>query len=74
MKPSQLAGQLRRIASAIDSSRNPDRSLVARDLKKVIAAVTKKATAGTFSPRPDDSVVVTPLGGNKFRVEGVLGD
>jgi len=39
MKPSQLAIQLRRIASAIDSSRNPSRSLVARDLKRILAAV-----------------------------------
>jgi len=74
MKPSQLASQLRRIAAAIDNSKKPDRTLVARDLKKVLAAVTKKATGGTFSPRPDDSVIVTPLDGNKFRVEGVLSD
>jgi len=43
MKPSQLASQLRRIASAIDSSRNPDRRLVARDLKKVLASVSMAA-------------------------------
>ena len=40
MKPSQLASQLRRIASKIDSSKSPDRTLVARDLKKVLAVVT----------------------------------
>jgi len=40
MKPSQLASQLRRIASAIDNSKNPDRTLVARDLKKILSAVT----------------------------------
>jgi len=39
MKPSQLASQLRRIAAAIDNSRNPDRTLVARDLKKVLVAI-----------------------------------
>ena len=39
MKPSQLASQLRRIASKIDASSNPDRALVARDLKKILAAV-----------------------------------
>ena len=40
MKPSQLASQLRRIAAAIDNSKNPDRTLVAKDLKKVLAAVS----------------------------------
>ena len=39
MKPSQLAIQLRRIASKIEASKNPDRTLVARDLKKVIANI-----------------------------------
>jgi len=43
MKPSQLASQLRRIAAAIDKSRNPDRTLVARDLKKVLASVRTAA-------------------------------
>jgi hypothetical protein len=40
MKPSQLASQLRRIASAIDNSKQPDRTLVARDLKKVLAGIS----------------------------------
>jgi len=40
MKPSQLASQLRRIASKIDNSKQPDRSLVAQDLKKVLATVS----------------------------------
>ena len=39
MKPSQLSVRLRRIASAIDLSKNPSRTLVARDLKKVLAAL-----------------------------------
>jgi len=43
MKPSQLANKLRHIASKIDSSKNPDRTLVARDLKKVLAAVSPGA-------------------------------
>jgi len=41
MKPSELASQLRRIASKIDASKNPDRTLVAQDLKQIIAAVAK---------------------------------
>jgi len=39
MKPSELANSLRRIAAAIDNSKSPDRTIVARDLKKVLAAV-----------------------------------
>jgi hypothetical protein len=39
MKPSQLATTLRRIASNIERSRNPDRTLVAKDLKRVIVAL-----------------------------------
>ena len=39
MEPSELSKTLRRIASAINKSRNPDRALVARDLKKIIAAI-----------------------------------
>ena len=39
MKPSQLASQLLRIASKIENSKSPDRSLVARDLKKVLAGI-----------------------------------
>jgi len=45
MKPSQLASQLRRIASAIDNSQNPDRTLVARDLKKVLAGISRVASS-----------------------------
>jgi len=40
MKPSQLANQLRRIATAIDKSKNPDRKLVARDLKKILFSIS----------------------------------
>jgi hypothetical protein len=39
MEPSELANSLRRIATAIDQSKNPDRKLVEQDLKKVLAAV-----------------------------------
>jgi hypothetical protein len=40
MKPSELSSALRRIATAIDQSKKPDRRLVSRDLKKVLAAVS----------------------------------
>lgn len=37
MKPSQVSANLRRIATLIDSSKNPKKHLVARDLKKIIS-------------------------------------
>lgn len=40
MKPSELANSLRRIASAIDNSKSPDRTLVARDLKRILAGIS----------------------------------
>lgn len=39
MKPMELSQQIRRIASAIESSKNPSRELVARDIRNLIAAV-----------------------------------
>lgn len=39
MKPSELSKELRRIAAAIDSSKNPSRELVLKDIKKIAAAV-----------------------------------
>ena len=47
MKPSQTAQALRRIASKIQSSKNPDRTLVARDLKKILAAVINSNSIST---------------------------
>jgi hypothetical protein len=46
MKPSQLVATLRRIASNIERSKNPDRTLVARDLKKVVAALIETTVEG----------------------------
>ena len=39
MKPSQAANELRRIASAIQNSKNPDRRMVASAIRRVLAAV-----------------------------------
>jgi hypothetical protein len=39
MKPSQIAQALNHIASKIQASKNPDKNLVARDLKKIIAQI-----------------------------------
>ena len=57
MKPSQLASQLRRIASAIDNSKSPDRTLVARDLKKILAAVSRVASNGMRARIKNDKIV-----------------
>jgi len=47
MKPSQVAIALRRIAAGIQASKKPDRRLVVRDLKKIIAKV---ALLGLLKP------------------------
>jgi hypothetical protein len=43
MKPSQLVLTLFRIASNIERSKNPDRTLVARDLKRVVSLLLNEA-------------------------------
>ena len=40
MKPSEVSNTLRRIASKIDNSVNPQRSFVAKDLRRVIMAMS----------------------------------
>jgi hypothetical protein len=57
MKPSQLVATLHRIASDIERSKNPDRNMVARDLKKTIAAINQfpmkiSPTSGTSTDNP----------------------
>lgn len=47
MKPSQLSYHLRRIASAIDNSKNPSRSLVARDLNDLIYRISSNKAKAT---------------------------
>jgi hypothetical protein len=48
MKPSRLAAiNLRKIASAIDKSKNPNRDLVIQDLKKILAAVNESDAPGS---------------------------
>jgi len=39
MKPSELSRNLRTVAAKIDSSKKPDRNLVSRDLKRILAAI-----------------------------------
>jgi hypothetical protein len=40
MKPSVVAANLRRIASALSNSKNPSKALVARDLKRILSAIS----------------------------------
>lgn len=45
MKPSQTAAHLRRIAQAIDNSKQPDRALVAQALRQIIAEIATQVFA-----------------------------
>lgn len=56
MKPSELATALRRIATRIDNSKRPDRGLVARDLKRVLAAVAAPEN-NTYSGYSESQIV-----------------
>jgi len=47
MKPTQVSQALRRIASGIDNSTNPNRSLVSRDLRRVLSAMEQEAAGAT---------------------------
>jgi hypothetical protein len=42
MKPQDLSRELRRIATAIDNSKNPSKELVIQDLRKLIASDANK--------------------------------
>lgn len=42
MKPKELSAEIRRIASAIENSKNPSRELVARDIKGLLYAIAGK--------------------------------
>jgi hypothetical protein len=59
MKPSQLANQLRRIATAIDKSKNPDRKLVARDLKKILFSISR--TAASAPPSSGEKILTDAI-------------
>lgn len=48
MKPNEISQQIRRMANAVQSSSNPSRELVARDLRRLIAQV-----AGENDPKSE---------------------
>jgi hypothetical protein len=48
MKPTDVSQQLRRIAAALDNSKNPNREAVVADLKSVVASL--RVAAPTSAP------------------------
>jgi hypothetical protein len=52
MKPYQAARSLRHIASKIQNSKNPDRKLVAKDLKCVLAALGQQIIYRVITDEP----------------------
>ena len=54
MKPSQLSTILRRIAAKIDSSRNPSRILVERELRRILAAMAPDGGSDEDNPSEKD--------------------
>ncbi len=44
MKPSELSQELKRIASAIEHSKNPSRELVMKDLRGIVASLSGPST------------------------------
>lgn len=52
MKPSDLSISLRQIAAKIDAARSPDRSLVIRDLSKVISRLSSDLVDSVMDPKP----------------------
>lgn len=45
MTPKDLSSELRKIASAIDYSKNPSRGKVLRDLNRIVASMSRRASA-----------------------------
>ena len=48
MKPTQVVQSLRHIAASIQASKNPDRRLIARDLKKIVSILLPKNNIKSF--------------------------
>jgi len=70
MKPSQVINHLRRIASGIEKSRKPDKSLVARDIKRILHRLSCEhcldygAIGETFADFIDDPKHLDDIRGN----------
>lgn len=50
MKPSDLSKELKRIASAIEASKNPSKELVARDIKQLISKIANESSVEEKDP------------------------
>ena len=80
MTPARLASVLRQIASRIDASENPSKSLVAADLKRLIAALMGRTKLLNeidqvfgLTKNPKISIYdMKPIGNNKY--EGKFSD
>lgn len=61
MSPSELSASLRRIAAGIDKSKNPDRKLVAKDIKSLLASVEGEAPVASLEvPAVEAAPVAAP--------------
>jgi hypothetical protein len=81
MKPSQVAIALLHIASGIQASKNPDKNLVARDLKKIISILRQAGNSAEGieidleQQNPDGTLkfnVYGDRGGNKIKGKLIL--
>jgi hypothetical protein len=54
MTPAQLSAQLRRIAAKIDSSRSPNKELVTKELRRVVATIDPKGQETELLQREQD--------------------
>lgn len=57
MTPSHVAAKLRAIASKIDQSKNPDRKLVARDIKHILSALAGSKVQRIITDEPQGIAV-----------------
>jgi hypothetical protein len=72
MKPAQVAEYLRHTATKIDNSKNPDRSLVAAELRRILAAMVVNLTEVTEIPQDEEGSptfeVIGSVNGTQFSV------
>lgn len=64
MKPSQIASNLRRIATRIENSKNPSRTLVGLDLRRMLTAMDEPTDVSLIKVNDDGTAV--------FHVKGIF--
>jgi hypothetical protein len=76
MKPSDTTSILRQIASNIEKSKNPDKSAVAKDLQKLVAAINPEtmdpATMSTLTPSQLASQLTNGFSEGRENVAGAV--